>query len=580
MCTPPASLPPPTHGLPPVLHRVLGVTLMVGWMASLWLWLNTQVGYGGSLCLAAAACYAILLMAWHQQRRSTVIVHGMLLVSCTLVVGVALQTGGVNSPVLAWIPMLALSALALLRLRRALIWIGLLLLIQVLMFWAETHSWISPQVNQGTDGLLWAWLIRMQVAASMMLAVLLLEGLYREYNHFAQSRNRELEATQASLLKAQTHKDEFIASVSHELRTPMNAILGLNQVIRQTLAHHPDDVATVTHIQDSTQQLLQVVNDILDYSQLQAGRLSLHMAPLELNRVIENCVDKARHAAHLKEVTLVVDNQLATPTWVLGDRVRLTQIVCNTLRNAIAHSPAGRVALAVQLKSDRLRVDIHDERTDMNLIQQLFSSDTLTSAQASTDLTAQDLSLLIAYHLMLLHHGRASAEPVTGKGAHFWFDVPVRTTAAPGVAATHAQPPSLRQARLRVLLVDDNQTNLVIATLALQKCFAGCHVVAVQSGAAALEALMNDRFDVLLVDLRMPQMDGLALARHVRALASPAVSHIPIIALTASTDDQERALCLSSGMQDVLHKPIEEQQLRDSLTQVLAASDANTSHAV
>ena len=569
----------PAHGLPPVLRRVLGVTLMIGLLASASLWLNTRVGYGSSLCLAAMFSYAALWLAWYKRVRSAMVVHGTLLVSCIMLVGVALQTGGMNSPVLAWVPVLTLPALALLRLRRALFWIGVLQLIQVLLYWAGTDHWISSQVNQSADSLLWTWLTRMQVAASMMLAVLLLEGLYREYNQFAQTRNRELEVTQASLLRAQTHKDEFIASVSHELRTPMNAILGLNQVIRQTLANHPEDVATVTHIHDSTQQLLQVVNDILDYSQLQAGRLSLHPAPFELNRVIQICVNKAQHAAHLKEVTLAVDNQLALPTWVLGDRTRMTQILCNALRNAIAHSPAGHVALVVLRHGDNLRVDIHDERTDMGLIQQLFSSSDPTSRHTSMDLTAQDLSLLIAYHLILLHKGRASALPISDKGTHFWFEVPLHPVEAPKEVKPNEQSPSVRHARWRFLLVDDNQTNLIIGAMALKKCFPGCHVVTVPSGVAALAQLANERFDVLLVDLRMPQMDGLTLARQVRELTSEATSKTPIIALTASTDDQERSLCLASGMQDVLHKPIEETQLLVSVTQVLTSSRADMPHA-
>ena len=241
-----------------------------------------QPGYDHAFNLIAAACFVVLTLFVPNPALYTLLSNLGLLTAVALLVYIAACTGGISSPAMVWMTMMSVAALVLLGRRWAFWWAGAISLTIVMQFVAVTQGWISGAVDQSPQTIAWAMLDKILVVLTLMWAVHSYERLRRRQLQKVEQSNADLEAAHRALLQAQSHKDEFLASVGHELRTPMNAILGLNGVLQSELKDQPANVEIAEHIRLSTEQLLSLINEILDLSQLEAGRLALLTKPLEL----------------------------------------------------------------------------------------------------------------------------------------------------------------------------------------------------------------------------------------------------------------------------------------------------------
>jgi len=497
----------------------------------------------------------------------TPLVHVVTLLSLVLVTYIASQTGAINSSSLVWLNVLAVPVLLLQGPRAALVWIAIVLATILALLVGALTGHLDSRVQLTQQAVPWALMNQALAMANLMLAVRLYDYLHEQQLQQLHVRNEEMERTHEALLQAQAHKDEFVAAVGHELRTPMNAILGFNGVLRQELAEQPEQVEVVDHIRRSTDHLLQVVNDILDFSQLQAGQLMLHPEDFELQALIDEALQADRDKALEKGLVWRGTRDPALPARVRADRQRLLQILRNLLGNALKFTPHGEVLLRVHAEQGRLNFEVCDTGRGIALDQQahIFRRFEHADVQTTRAYGGTGLGLSICEKLVQLHGGQIGVRSREGHGATFWFHVPL-------LPASAASPmPQLNEAlseseALRILVVDDNAMNLMVARLQIQKCWPRADIVTLDSAAKALVLLDEQAFDVALVDMIMPDMDGMALTRQIRHQFPALTARMPILALTANTNPVERQRCLDAGMDDVLDKPMDLQLLVHSVS--------------
>ena len=387
----------------------------------------------------------------------------------------------------------------------------------------------------------------------------------RTYSDITERRHAEeaLRAARDAAEAGSRARAEFLAVMSHEIRTPLNGILGVAALLADR-ALQGEDAEHVRIIQQSGEHLLALVNDILDVSKLDANRMELEQAPFNLHDVLQGVVRLLAPQAERKGLALSLHMADGLPPWVTGDAARLGQILFNLLGNALKFTTVGSVELRVSPGGEggprRIRFEVED--TGIGIARQargkLFKVFTQVDQTISRRFGGTGLGLAICQRLATLMGGEIDVISEPDKGSVFWFAVPL-PPAIPLVAEARAPRPAAVVARpLRVLLAEDNAINRLVATRLLAR--RGHAVEAAEDGRQAFAALQRGRFDVLLTDVMMPEMDGIALTRAVRALPPP-LGCLPIIGLTARTDADDVEECLRAGMNGHLAKPIQPERL-------------------
>lgn len=522
------------------------------------------VGYWGLLALLLVG----LPYLW--------IAHGTLLWSIGYVAYLAAMTGGINSPVMVWMTAAVLPAILLLDRMAALFWVISVFAANLLLLLISQHGWVNSDINMANDVMAWTVASKFLVLGLAMFVVFVTDRMHRSQVADMDQSNAELEQTHQALIRAQAHKDEFIASVGHELRTPMNAILGLNGILRTELAARTEDAEVVDHIRRSTEQLLQVVNDILDFSQLQAGRLALHEEEFGLRETLAELLVSYEAKAQAKGLTLKLEASAVHNMWVKGDRRRLIQVLRYLLDNAFKFTSTGDIHVRAQGVGGGVLFEVQDSGIGIaaDRQKQIFNGFEHADVQTNRQYGGTGLGLSICERLVSLQGGTIGVSSVQGQGARFWFQLPLRSVAVREAKAAAEMARMLVDKALQILLVDDNAVNLLVARMMLKKCFPKADIVEASSGPIALEKLRTQSFDLVLMDMVMPDMDGMQATQALRHNFPAPVCHMPVLALTASANPVDQDRCLASGMNDVLHKPLDEQQLISKISNALAVHAA------
>ena len=504
------------------------------------------------------------------------VAHGTLLWSIGYVAYLAAMTGGINSPVMVWMTAAVLPAILLLDRMAALFWVISVFAANLLLLLISQHGWVNSDINMANDVMAWTVASKFLVLALAMFVVFVTDRMHRSQVADMDQSNAELEQTHQALIRAQAHKDEFIASVGHELRTPMNAILGLNGILRTELAARTEDAEVVDHIRRSTEQLLQVVNDILDFSQLQAGRLALHEEEFGLRETLAELLVSYEAKAQAKGLTLKLEASAVHNMWVKGDRRRLIQVLRYLLDNAFKFTSTGDIHVRAQGVGGGVLFEVQDSGIGIaaDRQKQIFNGFEHADVQTNRQYGGTGLGLSICERLVSLQGGTIGVSSVQGQGARFWFQLPLRSVAVREAKAAAEMARMLVDKALQILLVDDNAVNLLVARMMLKKCFPKANIVEASSGPIALEKLRTQSFDLVLMDMVMPDMDGMQATQALRHNFPAPVCHMPVLALTASANPVDQDRCLASGMNDVLHKPLDEQQLISKISNALAVHAA------
>lgn len=500
-----------------------------------------------------------------------VLVHAVTALSVLLTVYTAMHTGGINSTAVVWLNVLSVPVLLMLGRAPTLVWIGIMLLsilgLTVMTWWGlvDSNVDVSPSV------VTWAYLNHVLALLNLMMGVRIYEHLHMLQLRKLNQRNDELKATHKALIQAQAHKDEFVAAVGHELRTPMNVILGFNGVLHRELAQEPEQLAVVGHIRRSTEHLLQVVNNILDFSQLQAGQLRLNPVDFALQAMMDELQHHHAQTAQAKGVSLQLEVDPGLPLRLHGDRNRCLQILNNLVDNAIKFTAHGTVHVRATVRDDRLRFAVQDSGRGIprERQQHIFRRFEHADVQTNRAYGGTGLGLTLCEKLVALHGGHIGVDSQVGQGACFWFEIPLHAALGTDPLASVLDF-NLADEALSILVVDDNKVNLMVAQLQLQKCWPKAKITTVDSGAKALILMKEQWFDVALIDMVMPEMDGMQVTQHIREHFPAIAARMPILALTANTNPVDRDRCLAAGMHEVLHKPMDAAKLNLTVAHFIA----------
>jgi signal transduction histidine kinase/ActR/RegA family two-component response regulator len=420
------------------------------------------------------------------------------------------------------------------------------------------------------------------------LAPLPLLGLVAMFAHERRQRMESLielngayRRARDEAVEASNMKSAFLRNVSHEIRTPMNGVMGMTELLLQTPLDD-EQRGYAEQVEQSGEHMLTIINDILDISQIETGRVELEVSEFELREAVERACVPAGLEAQAKGIELDIDLEPDAPERVLGDSARVRQVLMNLVGNAVKFTAEGSVSVRVSRRREPgvegVRLDVVDTGIgiDAPAMERMFEPFVQADVSTTRKYGGNGLGLSIAKELVELMGGIIGAESEPGRGSTFWFELPLPRVSVPrqsfrerGTTVTERSRPNA-DASL-VLVVEDSPVNRLVTVRVLERCGFRVHVV--NDGREALDALSMQRYHAVLMDCQMPEVDGYEATRELRRREG-SERHTPVIAMTAHAMTGDRERCLAAGMDDYITKPVRAQTLVDVLTRWIAKGDA------
>lgn len=380
---------------------------------------------------------------------------------------------------------------------------------------------------------------------------------------------RNLAAAEAEATASSRAKSEFLAVMSHEIRTPLNGVLGVAALLDRKLEQ--DELKPyVRTILDSGNSLLRLLTDALDMSRAQAGMISLEEEPIDLRALAIDIDALWRARAEEKALDLRVTTDVEPHDWVVADGMRLKQVLNNLIGNALKFTASGEVAVGILTRSVegrvRLEVTVDDSGPGVSQGAALAIFEPFNTGQASRSGAGAGLGLAICRQIVELMSGEISLATSPQGGARFQFHLPLDSAGPEKRLSAKAATEPTAHATIHVLVVDDNATNRFVAGKLLEMF--GATYETAENGEQAVSAASARSFDLILMDIKMPVMDGVAATHLIRRLLGPAGA-TPILALTANADPDDASAYLSAGMNGVVEKPVQPDRLLEAIRRVL-----------
>jgi signal transduction histidine kinase/CheY-like chemotaxis protein len=520
-----------------------------------------------------AACLALLM--WLVNRGFSLVwsVHLGTALGAGVLFYAAWVTGGVYSPRLAWLLILPLTPFYVIDRKAGIFWLGVVLAMQSLMALSNHLGWIQS-FETGLTHVPSSFLTYSLVTCVLIVVPLMYDQLYRQALEESRKHQRELEAKRQELEHTSAMREHFIATVSHELRTPMNAILGFNALLLSRVQDKPEALKVLNHTRQSADHLMTVINDILDYSQLQTGQLVIQPETFELRSVAEHAFElfKPRVDSTDLDYRLVLDERL--PVWVTTDRHRLMQVLVNLLGNALKFTHQGSVVLQVRWTDPGVEFSVQDtgigiakERQD-----QIFKRFAQAENDTQTLYGGNGLGLAISQKVAQLLGGEIGFESESGQGSRFWLRLPLTAAEAPAKSAEqHLLPLQSANTAWTFLVADDHPVNRLLLKQVLQNAWPHSTVLEAVDGQKTLEVLRQHAVDLVFMDMVMPVMDGIDATAFIRQDAMDRIRQVPVLGLTANVNPVDLARFKAAGLNDVMLKPFDPAELCHRVEPLLLA---------
>lgn len=426
---------------------------------------------------------------------------------------------------------------------------------------------------RANPGIVNAFLIMLLLMVVMILLILLQRNTLRVRKEF----EKELQEARNVAELASIAKGRFLANMSHEIRTPMNGLIGMTDLAMEK-AQDPVQKDYLEIVKRSGQSLLRVINDILDYSKIEAGKMELSEETLDLHKLLNDVSQLFTTSASQKGLLLKLTIGDEVPEYVVGDSIRLRQVLCNLVGNAIKFTDKGQVTLEVSCRPvDGVRVSLQCRVKDTgpgiaeDMQGNLFEDFKQLGGSSVQPGAGTGLGLSISRHLVELMGGEIRLHSIPGEGSVFSFEIPVVRSSGKDVAANEASDQVLEYDRHgHILVAEDDEISLSLMQLVLEK--EGYEVTSVVNGSKVLSVLEQEEIDLVVLDINMPGMSGLEVASAIRSSEMPG-KRIPIVAMSANAMQQDKERGYAAGMDAYLTKPIQVDEVNETLDRLLAARD-------
>ena len=523
----------------------------------------------------ACIFWAALLFWFHLGLSNETACHLGSVIAAVAVCATAWYSGGVYSSILAWLSVLVIANYFVIGPRAGLLWVVITLAAH--FFETYSTSWfgwgplrVGTSFAQSANSLTDYSMVFICIALVLFFYYRINEQAYADLVQ----RRTALQVKRMELEAALAARDRFIASVSHELRTPMNAILGLSDHLKTSVKDKPGAIAVLQHTNQAADHLMTVINDVLDYTQFKSGQLRPQWEKVNLHEVLESAfrLFQPRIASSNLRYHCQIDD--AVPIWVRTDKHRLTQVLVNLLGNAIKFTESGFVLLKASVDSQgSVEVSVEDSGIGISADEQARLFDRFSQANPSIQrrFGGSGLGLLISQQLVNLLGGTMGFHSEAAKGSRFWFRLPLQAVDAaevlPPVESQHLSPSSPQWS---VLVVDDHPVNRLLLRQVLLSQWPGIKIYDASGGLEALEIMQSQTIDLVLMDMVMPEMDGIETTRAIRRRNTNAAKPIPILGLTANIHPPDLANFEAAGLNAIMLKPFDRLRLLQQVRELLS----------
>ena len=524
-------------------------------------------------CLGAACVLLVNLCFWRYGLSMlwSHALYQMTLIS--LILFNAAMNDGLMSIYMMFMGLVPLLAVFCMNRQWAIFWVVVSFFSMLTMFIAQINGLLPMRDTATWQDLVASFLCIMVLEITQVILVFVYDSANAQSLHAMNRANRRLAATSQALKVADSHKDKFLAMVSHDMRTPLNAVIGYLGLVHDSKPLPKESMGFISSAQHAAAHLLTVINDLLDFSQIRLGQLTLNPQTINLAHVLQQTFHTLTHQAQEMQLDYRLTLADDLPQWVSMDQNRLSQILINLLGNAIKFTPKGHVhmhAHAVHTDAGlRLLVKVEDTGIGMAAEQQeriylpfIQVHDVQTALRLSEPMRGNGLGLAITLSLVKSHHGQLRLVSSPGLGSAFTVELPLTLADAP------LQSPAPFNAlihqddtALKLLVVDDNHVNRLLVTTTLLRSFPHALIEQAESGQQALSLMQSHVYDLVLIDLIMPDLDGTDVVQQIREHAAKPFSEVPVVALTANVAQDALQRCRQVGINHVLAKPFDRNML-------------------